>query len=274
MNKVTSNYLFFITISFFDCLCILLLFSFFLFRTCRRLIKWFLYLSWRLLVLFQAYPAFMLQVYSVALLGKMCPLLNMERCSLNQINLLRSSTLSSGLSAAPLTILEDFIRPFWPTISDQKATLAAKLTSVIFGLTCFSLAFLVANVKTILEATVAIKGSIAGPILGVFTLGIFFPYASATVSSSLTHTMDFPSFLMWQSISNLKGAGIGLAASVACTFLLSIGAQIAKSHNLLQKLNKPLTTEGCATTANITSLMSHVQTNATLSQINEQLLFR
>ena len=67
-------------------------------------------------------------------------------------------------------------------MSDQKATLVAKVTTVLFGLTCFALAFLAANVKTILEASIAFVGSITGPILGVFTLGIFFPRANAIVS--------------------------------------------------------------------------------------------
>ena len=67
-------------------------------------------------------------------------------------------------------------------MSYQAATKIAKLTSVLFGLTCFALAFLVANVKTIMEATISFMGSVSGPVLGVFTFGIFFPRANATVS--------------------------------------------------------------------------------------------
>ena len=66
------------------------------------------------------------------------------------------SSLSSGLNAAALILMEDFVRPFRPDMSDVTATRIIKLLSVAFGAFCFAIVFLVANVKLILEVQLSI----------------------------------------------------------------------------------------------------------------------
>ena len=58
------------------------------------------------------------------------------------------------LNGVALTILEDFVRPFFPNLTDGTATKVSKLISFGFGLISYLLVFLVSNVKTILEVRI------------------------------------------------------------------------------------------------------------------------
>ena len=76
--------------------------------------------------------------------------------NLNSSFFFMNSSLSSGLNAAALILMEDFVRPFRPDMSDVTATRIIKLLSVAFGAFCFAIVFLVANVKLILEVQLSI----------------------------------------------------------------------------------------------------------------------
>lgn len=119
---------------------------------------------------------------------------------------MHNSTISSVLNAVALVVYEDFIRPFFPNMPDHTSTRLVKGVSLLFSGLSFSMVFLVAQVKTILDvslfkcnhvlfpitnghflqATVSFDGAVAGSILGVFTLGIFVPFANPVVSSLAT----------------------------------------------------------------------------------------
>ncbi len=61
------------------------------------------------------------------------------------------STLSSVLNAVALVILEDFIRPFNPTLEEKTATRITKGISLAVGGVGIGLVFIISQVKTILE---------------------------------------------------------------------------------------------------------------------------
>lgn len=63
------------------------------------------------------------------------------------------SSLSSGLNSVALIVLEDFIRPFFPSIEDQTATKVTKGVAILFGCINFGMVLLVAQVQTILDVT-------------------------------------------------------------------------------------------------------------------------
>ncbi|XP_046640000.1 sodium-coupled monocarboxylate transporter 1-like [Daphnia pulicaria] len=90
------------------------------------------------------------------------------------------STVSSGLNSLAAICLEDFVRPFCCTgMTDARATNVSKGLAMGFGLLCFGLVFVASQLGNVLEAALSIFGIIGGPLLGVFTLGIFFPWANA-----------------------------------------------------------------------------------------------
>lgn len=95
------------------------------------------------------------------------------------------SALSSGMNSVALVVLEDFIKPFRPNLSDRTAVRITKGLALAVGIICFAAVFMISQVKTILDATLSLTGAYGGAILGVFTLGMCFPWANAIVSSSI-----------------------------------------------------------------------------------------
>ncbi|KAI9564252.1 hypothetical protein GHT06_007990 [Daphnia sinensis] len=154
------------------------------------------------------------------------------------------STISSVLNAVALVVYEDFVRPFFPNLPDQTATRLVKGVSLLFSGLSFSMVFLVAQVKTILDATVSFDGAVAGSILGVFTLGIFVPCA------------------------NSMGAGVGMLTTFGLMMWLLLSTQIAKSSGVVQNSQvKPFSVENCPA-FNGTSASLHL--NSTLSDEPEE----
>ncbi|XP_057371552.1 sodium-coupled monocarboxylate transporter 1-like isoform X2 [Daphnia carinata] len=133
------------------------------------------------------------------------------------------STLSSVLNAVALIVLEDFIRPVFPNMRERTATGVVKGVSFVFGVLSFSMVFVVAQIKTILDATLSFDGAVAGSILGVFTLGIFVPCANAI------------------------GAGVGMLTAFGFMMWLGLSAQIAKSTGVVyNNQTKSFSIENCS----------------------------
>ena len=62
------------------------------------------------------------------------------------------STVSSGLNSLAAIILEDFVRPFCCTnMDDARATKVSKILAVVFGLICFALVFVAAQLGNVLQ---------------------------------------------------------------------------------------------------------------------------
>ncbi|XP_046639502.1 sodium-coupled monocarboxylate transporter 1-like [Daphnia pulicaria] len=132
------------------------------------------------------------------------------------------STVSSGLNSLAAICLEDFVRPFCCTgMTDARATNVSKGLAMGFGLLCFGLVFVASQLGNVLEAALSIFGIIGGPLLGVFTLGIFFPWANAI------------------------GAGVGILSGLGVMLWIGIGTQVAKAHGFLKLETKPYSIEGC-----------------------------
>ncbi|XP_045030203.1 sodium-coupled monocarboxylate transporter 1 isoform X2 [Daphnia magna] len=132
------------------------------------------------------------------------------------------STVSSGLNSLAAICLEDFVKPFCCVgMSDERATKVSKGLAIGFGFLCFGLVFVASQLGNILEAALSIFGIIGGPLLGVFTLGIFFPWA------------------------NSVGAGVGVIASLGLMLWIGIGTQVAKAHGFLKLTSKLYSTDGC-----------------------------
>lgn len=73
------------------------------------------------------------------------------------------------------------------TISDSKSAILSMLLALGFGFMCLGIAFHVHVFGGLLQAAMTIFGVIGGPMLGVFTLGMFIPAANETVSYCLIH---------------------------------------------------------------------------------------
>ncbi|CAG0879583.1 unnamed protein product [Cyprideis torosa] len=130
------------------------------------------------------------------------------------------STVSSGLNSLAAITLEDFVRPlmnhFGHELSDQKSTKISKLIALTYGIISFCLVFVAEQLGDTLQAALSIFGMIGGPLLGVFTLGMFFPWA------------------------NYIGAFVGAISGLLFTFWIGMGAEFYKKLGAITFEKKPM----------------------------------
>ena len=88
------------------------------------------------------------------------------------------STVSSGINSQSTVIMEDFIKPLWPKQSSIPVKTLSRVLTLLLGLTVIGFAYLSRNFEGIIQACQSINGIVGGPTIGIFTLGIFFPYVS------------------------------------------------------------------------------------------------
>uniref|UniRef100_A0A8C5RAL5 Sodium-coupled monocarboxylate transporter 1 n=1 Tax=Laticauda laticaudata TaxID=8630 RepID=A0A8C5RAL5_LATLA len=110
------------------------------------------------------------------------------------------SSVSIGINALATVSLEDFIKPYF-TLSEEKLSYVAMGISLLFGIVCLSMAALVSVMGALLQAAFSVFESVGGPLLGIYSLGILFPFA------------------------NSKGAFLGFICGFCVIMWIGIGAQ-------------------------------------------------
>ena len=102
------------------------------------------------------------------------------------------STVSSGLNSLAAVCLKDFITIGCNLTEETKA----KVLTVMFGIIGYGMVFMVKYLPGVLEAALGIFGIVGGPVLGAFTLGMFFPFATSEVGYSnvltIKQIINFP----------------------------------------------------------------------------------
>eukprot|EP00397_Hematodinium_sp_SG-2012_P028406 GEMP01029905.1.p1 GENE.GEMP01029905.1~~GEMP01029905.1.p1 ORF type:complete len:665 (+),score=92.54 GEMP01029905.1:86-2080(+) len=117
------------------------------------------------------------------------------------------STVSSGLNALAGVFLQDVLRSFEIfRLHGKKQLNITRLLAFTFGTVSYAFTFVVESLAGVLEVCLGLFGMLGGPILGVFTLGMFFPFANA------------------------KGALSGLLSSLILSFWMGLGAQAARHY--------------------------------------------
>ncbi|GIY25711.1 sodium-coupled monocarboxylate transporter 2 [Caerostris darwini] len=113
------------------------------------------------------------------------------------------STLSSSLNSLSANTLEDLVRSYIsPNMSELWATRTAKLLALIYGIVAIVLVAIVQNMEgTVLQAALSITGALGGPILGIYTLGMFFPWPSAF--AALTGLVSGLGVCIWICIGSI-----------------------------------------------------------------------
>ncbi|KAM7367604.1 hypothetical protein PAMP_013890 [Pampus punctatissimus] len=114
------------------------------------------------------------------------------------------STISSAFNSLATVTMEDLIKPHFPNMTESKATLLSKGLALAYGLVCLAMAYIASIMGSVLQAAFSIFGMVGGPLLGLFCLGMFFPWA------------------------NSIGALVGLAAGLAMAFWIGIGSFVMR----------------------------------------------
>ncbi|KAL4240018.1 hypothetical protein ACF0H5_000813 [Mactra antiquata] len=162
------------------------------------------------------------------------------------------STISSGLNSIAACVLQDVIRAYFvPEMTEAKATWISKLIAVVFGVICLGLTYVASKLGGVLQAALSLFGMIGGPLLGLFTLGMIFPWA------------------------NTIGAYVGLFVSLIFMFWIGIGAYVTevsktipKSITSIRGCNWNLTTTAIPTTLNTTLAGVTSTLSTSLSTVN------
>ncbi|KAL0269459.1 UNVERIFIED_CONTAM: hypothetical protein PYX00_007183 [Menopon gallinae] len=93
------------------------------------------------------------------------------------------STVSGALNSLAAVTIEDYLKPLIKRIKgrgmeESLSVFWTKLLCVGYGICCLAVAFAARYLGGVLQTSLTVFGIIGGPLLGVFTLGMFFPSAN------------------------------------------------------------------------------------------------
>ncbi|XP_040204134.1 sodium-dependent multivitamin transporter isoform X1 [Rana temporaria] len=89
------------------------------------------------------------------------------------------STISSAFNSLATVTMEDLIKPHFPGLTESRATLLSKGLAFGYGILCLGMAYVSSLMGSVLQAALSIFGIVGGPLLGLFSLGLFFPFTNA-----------------------------------------------------------------------------------------------
>lgn len=83
-------------------------------------------------------------------------------------------------------IFEDLIKPrIRKPLTEAQASFLMKIIVVVIGSICVGLVFVVEKMGALIQASWSLGSITAGPLLGIFTMGMFFPCANSVVCTQL-----------------------------------------------------------------------------------------
>ncbi|KAG3285571.1 sodium-coupled monocarboxylate transporter 2 [Ictidomys tridecemlineatus] len=130
------------------------------------------------------------------------------------------STVAASINALATVTFEDFVKSCFPHLSDELSTWISKGLCLLFGILCTSMAVAASLLGGVVQAALSIHGMCGGPMLGLFSLGLVFPFV------------------------NWKGALGGLITGITLSFWVAIGAFIYPAPDS-KTWPLPLSTEQC-----------------------------
>lgn len=139
-------------------------------------------------------------------------------------------TVASALNSLTAVTMQDFLDgALGIKVPAERGAFWSKWISVMFGVLSFALVFVVEQLGSVLQVALSFNGMVGGVVLGLFTLGMFFPWANA------------------------KGAVAGSVTALTLVVWIGLGAQVAIANDALDLDQAPTSTAGCACTVNATA---------------------
>ncbi|CAG4992572.1 unnamed protein product [Parnassius apollo] len=121
------------------------------------------------------------------------------------------STVSAACNALAAVTLTDYAGR-WFVLNPSYVPWLTKLAACAFGLLFLALAFLAQFLGGLLQASLTIFGAVGGPLLGVFTLGMFTTFANEVGTSFAL--LSGMAFTLWMSFGGPRPAPIKLPVAV------------------------------------------------------------
>lgn len=127
------------------------------------------------------------------------------------------STVSAMLNSLAAVSLEDYIKPTYKKLGlefpERYGTFLGKVLAVVIGILCIMVAFLAKHLGSIVQASLSITGAIGGPLLGLFTLGLFFE--SAEEKGAVIGTITSLAFVCWCAFGQPRPSKVPLPVSTS-----------------------------------------------------------
>ncbi|XP_012280964.1 sodium-coupled monocarboxylate transporter 1 [Orussus abietinus] len=131
-------------------------------------------------------------------------------------------TVASALNSLAAITCEDVLQGLLGVeLPARRGAFYAKWISVFFGAFSFVLVFIVERLGSVLEVALSFNGMVGGVTLGLFSLGMFVPWANA------------------------KGAISGAVVGLALVLWIGLGAQVAVFNGQIHLESKPISIDGC-----------------------------
>ncbi|XP_020296259.1 sodium-coupled monocarboxylate transporter 1-like isoform X2 [Pseudomyrmex gracilis] len=131
-------------------------------------------------------------------------------------------TVASALNSLAAITCEDVLRGlFQMNLPASKGAVYARWISIFFGALSFALVFVVERLGSVLQVALSFNGMVGGVTLGLFSLGMFVPWANA------------------------KGAIAGSITSLVVVLWIGLGAQVAAVNGQIHLDSKSVSIAGC-----------------------------
>ncbi|KAK3913243.1 Sodium-coupled monocarboxylate transporter 2 [Frankliniella fusca] len=132
------------------------------------------------------------------------------------------SSISVSLNSTAGVVLDDFWRSYSRrALTDAQAAVFAKATCAAFGFLCVGIMMAMQNVEYMIQVAMTLTGIAAGTQFGLFSLGMFNPWA------------------------NHKGAIAGAVTSLLVVSWLSVGSQVMSMEGRIYYPRLPTNVTGC-----------------------------
>lgn len=94
------------------------------------------------------------------------------------------SSLSTCLNSMSAVVLEDFVKPYVKQpLTENMTNWVMRSVVVVIGVICVGMVYIVEKMGTVLQLTMSLEAITNGPLLGIFTIGIFIPWIKSKVIS-------------------------------------------------------------------------------------------
>ncbi|XP_058806032.1 sodium-coupled monocarboxylate transporter 1 [Phymastichus coffea] len=131
-------------------------------------------------------------------------------------------TVASAMNSLAAITCEDVLQGLFKLeVPARKGAIYAKWISVFFGLLSFALVFVVERLGGVLQVALSFNGMVGGVTLGLFSLGMFIPWANA------------------------KGAMFGAIVSLAFVMWIGLGAQVATLRGEIHQDSMTISIDKC-----------------------------
>lgn len=155
------------------------------------------------------------------------------------------SSLSTCLNSMSAVFLEDFVKPFVKKpLSNTAINWIMRMVVVVVGLICVALVVVVQKMGTVLQLTMSLEAITNGPLLGIFTIGIFLPWINSTVIKYFTNSIEQISIKNGKFF--MQNTLIGGICGVIAMSWVSLNAQWAIASGAVRFEHKEMSISNCS----------------------------